>query len=100
MSWWDRKRAERDAKATSAITGIDPRKSSAGVDEQGVKMAIAKGLRQLYDGGVDPVVLVQSYLAGAVWLADNSGITRDELKKAIDMLEMKRERQLIFKPGD
>lgn len=98
-NFWKRRRAERDAKARKIITGIDPSKATSSADEHTVRVQIATMLRQLYDAGIDPVVLVQSYLAGAVWLADNSGISRDQLIEAVKLCAMKSDRQLVYTPG-
>lgn len=99
-NWWKQRRAEREAQAYKTITGVDPRASGVGMEEQSVRMKVATMVRELFDGGADPIVLIQSYLVGAVWLADNCGVSREQLVQLVTSVELKRDRALIFKPGD
>lgn len=99
-NWWKFMREQRNAEHHKTITGVDPRTSAPLMEEEAVRMKVATMLRELFDGGADPLVLIQSYLVGAVWLADNNGVTREQLVKLVTTVELKRERQLIFKPGE
>lgn len=99
-NWWKMRRAEREAEAYKTITGVDPRTSGPQLEEQTVRMKVATMVRELFDAGADPIVLIQSYLVGAVWLADNCGISREQLVKLVTAVELKRDRALIFKPGE
>lgn len=96
--WWKRQRAERSAEAHKLITGVDPRTMRPRMDEHDVLMQVATMIRELFDGGADPILLIQAYMTGAVWLADNSGISREQLVQLVQAIELKRDRSLIFKP--
>lgn len=98
--WWKRKMAiERSAKARGQLEGVNPllRSQDANLHEQ--QLAVGHFVRQCFDGGFDSETLVQSLVVGAIWLADNLGISRDALVEIIRRTELKRERQFIFKPG-
>lgn len=95
--WWKQRRAEANRQAMKTITGVDPATQRPLMDAHDVQMQIGTMVRQLFDGGADPIHLVQCYLMGAVWLADNVGISREQLAKAIHAVESKRD--FIFKPG-
>jgi len=100
MSWWKQKMAiERAAKVRAQLEGVNPllRGQEQNLLEQ--QMAVGHAVRQWFDGGFDSETLVQSLMVGAIWLADNLGISRDALVEVIRRTEMKKERQLIFKPG-
>jgi hypothetical protein len=96
--WWKQKRAAVSADAHKLITGVDPRTSRPLMDEHDVLMQIATMVRELFDGGADPILLIQAYMTGAVWLADNSGISREQLVQLVQAIELKRDRSLIFQP--
>lgn len=96
--WWKHRRAQRNADAHKIITGVDPRTSAPLLEENTVRMQIATMVRELFDAGADPILMIQCYMAGAVWLADNSGVSRDQLVKLVNAIELKRDRSLIFKP--
>lgn len=67
---------------------------------EGQRMQVGHFVRQCFDGGFDSETLVQSLMVGAIWLADNLGISRDALHEIIRRTELKRERQFIFSPGE
>lgn len=97
--WWKKKvAAERAAKARGQIEGINPLLKSADAELQQQRLVVGHHVRQWFDGGFEGETLVQSLMVGAIWLADNLGISRDALHEIIRRTEMKRERQLIFKP--
>lgn len=90
--------AERAAAARKEVEGVNPLLKSADADLQEQRLAVGFAVRRWFDGGMDPETLVQSLLVGAVWLGDNLGISRDALVEVIRRTELKRERELIFKP--
>lgn len=96
--WWKKQRAQVSADAHKTITGIDPRTSAPALEEHAVLVEVASMVRQLFDAGADPIVLIQAYMTGAVWLADNVGISREQLVQLVKAIELKRDRQLIWTP--
>ena len=96
--WWKQKRAERSREAHKLITGVDPLTQRPLMDEHDVLMQVAAMVRQLFDSGADPILLIQAYMTGAIWLADNNGISRDQLCQLVRAVELKSDRSLIFKP--
>lgn len=97
--WWKKKMAaERSAKAREQLEGVSPLLTSAGTSLEEQRLIVGHFVRQCFDGGFDSETLVQSLAVGAIWLADNLGISRDALVEIIRRTEMKSERQLIFRP--
>lgn len=97
--WWKKKMAaERAAKARTQLEGVNPLLRSVDSDLQAQRLAVGHAVRGWFDGGFDSETLVQSLMVGAIWLADNLGISRDALHEIIRRTELKTERQLIFKP--
>lgn len=97
--WWKKKMAaERAAQAREAIEGTNPLLRSQDANLQEQRLVVGHFVRQWFDSGFDSETLVQSLMVGAIWLADNLGISRNALHEIIRRTELKKERQLIFKP--
>ena len=97
--WWRKKlAAERAAKARTEIEGVNPLLRGVDSDLQAQRLAVGHAVRQWFDSGFESETLVQSLVVGAVWLADNLGISRDALVEIIRRTELKKERQLIYRP--
>ena len=97
--WWKKKlAAERSAKARQQLEGVSPLLTSAGTSLHEQQLVVGHFVRQCFDGGFDSETLVQSLMVGAIWMADNLGISRDALVEIIRRTEMKKERPLIYKP--
>lgn len=93
----DRRRIHQDAM-TAEVTGVDPRKSSEGDARAAQRRTIAEMVRQLVDGGFDPMLIIEMFLAGAAFLGDNHGVSRQQLANWITEVRMADGRQLVYVP--
>ena len=90
-----RRRDNMDA-SRKIITGNDPRLATSEDARQAQRFKIAEFVRQAYDGGYDPMVLVEMLLAGAAFVGDNYGVSRQQMAKVICEMRLADERQLIY----
>ena len=81
------------------ITGEDPNKDPLSRDRQAQRQAVAGIVRQLLEKGYDPMVIIEMYIAGAAWLADQVGVSRGQLAHAIKEVQLSGDRSLIWTPG-
>lgn len=84
--------------ATRAITGADLR--STGADAaQSQRFIVGNFIRQLHDAGYDRMILIEMLLAGAAFLGDNYGVSREQMAKVITSIKLSEDRSLIWTPG-
>lgn len=85
--------------ATRVVTGIDPRTSGSEDARQAQRGQIAEVVRSMHDAGYDPMLMIEMLLAGAAYLGDNYGVSRDQMAKVIVQISLSDTRQLIYTPG-
>ncbi len=100
MSWWENRRRLRVDSVSKQLLGDDPRTQVGSDALAAQQFRVGVFVRECYDGGFDPISLIQNLMVGAVFVADNHGVSRDQLIKLIPMIELKKERQLVFDPSD
>lgn len=93
-----RRRVHMD-DARRVITGSDPRMAHSEDARQAMRFQIAEFVRQCWDAGYDPMVMIEMLLAGAAYLGDNVGVSRQQMQKVIGEIQLGQERQLIYTPG-
>lgn len=94
----NRRRIHMD-DARKLITGSDPRMSQGADAEQAMRFTIANFVRECYDAGMNPMVMIEMLLAGAAFIGDNSGVSRQQMQKVIGEIALGPDRQLVFAPG-
>jgi hypothetical protein len=92
-----RRRVHMD-DATRQITGADPRKAHGEDAKQSQRFQIANFVRQVYDAGYDPLVIIEMLLSGAVFIGDNTGVSRQQMAKVVVELAINENRSLIWTP--
>lgn len=96
--WWKQRRRLRVDDASKQTLGVDP-KTQGGADAIAAQQFnVGVFVRQCFDAGYEPITLIQTLLVGAVWLADNVGVSREQLAKVVYAVELKSDRQLIWMP--
>jgi len=95
-AWWRDRRLQRVARTSKHLLG----QNAGGADEEAQQYNVGVFVRACFDGGYDPEVLCRSLMVGAIWIADNINIPRAKLIEMVGLVEMKKERQLIYTPDD
>lgn len=90
------KDAEMD-RVHREIVGVDTSKSSAESDLQAQRRMIAQIVFRLFHQ-CDRITLLQMLLSCACWVADQHGVSRDQLSKLVQMVGM-GDNSLIFDPS-
>lgn len=95
-----RRRLLVDASVKHVIGGDASRQAGAdALNAQSFK--IATFVKQSFDAGFEPANMIRMLLSGACFIADNCGVSRDQLVQAIRMSQAPADAQLIYKPqGD
>lgn len=97
--WFDRKMAKiRVDNAVKHVIGDDPARKGGEDALQAQRFNIASAVRQWFDGGYEPLELIRMLLSGACFVADNVGVTREQLVEVIRAAGPMKDAQLIFKP--
>lgn len=99
-NWWNRRRRLRVDDTSKLLLGPDVLKPAGADDLAAQQYQVGIAIRGWYDAGYNHIGLIQNLLVGACFVADNTGVSREQLAKLIVMVEMKKERQLIYKPDD
>jgi hypothetical protein len=92
-----RRRIHMD-RATHAVLGVDPRTSGSEDARQAQRFQIADVVRQLHDAGYDRMLMIEMLLAGAAFIGDNYGVSREQMAKVIVQISLADSRQLIIAP--
>lgn len=90
-----RRRVHMD-DARRMVTGVDVSKSASEDDKQAQRFKLAEVHRQFYDAGFDPLVMIEMMLAGACFFGDNHGVSRQQMAKIIEAIDIGQNRQLIY----
>lgn len=98
-NWFQQQRRLRVDDTIRALQGEDPRKSAGADALAAQQFTVGMAVRSWYDANFDPVSLIQNLLVGACFIADNHGVSREQLAKLIMMVELKSDRQLIYNPN-
>jgi hypothetical protein len=76
--------SERADNAFKAITGVDPRKKHSEAALAAQRQVVARIVFDLYENrGFEWVGLVQMLIAGACFVAEQNGVSRDKLKQVL-----------------
>lgn len=76
--------ADRAADAWREIVGLDPRLSTSEAELAAQRDVVARIVYDLVTNrGFEPITMVQSLIAGAAYLAEQSGVGRDRLKETM-----------------
>lgn len=94
----DKNRGEAD-RVQIEIAGEDPSRSGVSRDRQDQRVLVAEIMRQLLDRGMDRLVLIEAFIAGAAWLGDQEGVSREQMARALVQVSMAEGRSLIFQPS-
>lgn len=89
---------ERAMEALKVVTGSDQLKRASDTDRATQRVTFAQLVRQVYDGGWDRMTLIESLLAGACFLADNHGVSRQQLCAFVAELALSKDRELVYAP--
>lgn len=84
--------------AQRAIVGEDPMKRSHIADRQQQRELVAEIVTNLLKGGMAPEVLIEMLIAGAAWLGDNFGVSRQQMGDFLRDVKLGAERSLIWTP--
>ena len=98
-SWWERRRRLRVDETSKQLLGPDTLKPAGADDLASQQFQVGVFVRQCVDAGFDQLSLLQNLLVVSVWLADQIGVSREQIAKTVHAIEMTRDRQLIYKPG-
>jgi len=95
---------DRADDAAAIITGVDPRKSVSGAELAAQRDVVARIVFDLVNNrGFEPIGLIQMFVAGAAFLADNAGISRDKLREyicdAVDGAKLPEDASIVLRPG-
>jgi len=84
-------------KQASSIIGDDEKRKATSDDERAQSFAIAKFTQECFDAGFDPVNQIRMFLVGAIWLADQCGVSREQM---IEVLRVARapDVETVIKP--
>lgn len=85
--------------AARVVTGTDPRLAHSEDARQTMRYQIANFVRQIYDAGYDPLVIIEMLLSGAAFVGDNHGVSRQQMAKVIVELAVRGDRSLIWVPS-
>jgi hypothetical protein len=99
-SWWENRRLLRAKATTEALLGENPATRGSSDDLAAQQFKVGMFVRACFDGGFDRISLIQNLLVGACFIADNFGVSRQQLSEVILAIELKKDRQMIYKPGD
>lgn len=71
--------------------------NTSGEDEkQAQRFKLAEFVRQAYDAGFDRMIMVEMLLAGACFIGDNHGVSRQQMAKVVEAISLGENRQLIY----
>lgn len=94
---------DRADDAAKIITGVDPRKTTSAAELAAQRQVVARIVFDLVNNrGFEPEGLIQMFIAGAAFLADNAGISRDNLKeylcRAVDGARLGELSSIVVRP--
>lgn len=83
MSEGEDRRAENAAEAWKSITGEDPRRGTESMSVLDQRRFVAERVREIVDKGFSPYVVIEMLIAGAAFLGDNFGVSRERMAHAL-----------------
>ena len=87
-----------DATRQIDPAGDNPRASQAEDDLAAQRFQIASVVRQMHDAGYHPLTMIEMLLAGAAFLGDNYGVSRQQMQRVIGEVTLGADRSLIWTP--
>lgn len=98
MTTGDQKRKVLVDAASAHIIGAAESRQSGADAIRAQSFQIATAVKQWFDGGYEPANMIRMLLSGACFLADNCGVSREQLIKVITMATAPSDAELIWKP--
>lgn len=95
----EKKRRIRVDEAVKHVIGDSNRVGTGSDAERAQSFVIAKFVRECFDAGFEPLNMIRMLCAGACFLADNSGVSREQLVEVIRAAKLMPGRELIFDPS-
>jgi hypothetical protein len=84
--------------ATKQVTGEDVRLKGSADEQAAQRYQVAEFIKSIHDAGYNPLIIIEMMLAGAAFLGDNYGVSRQQMATVIVEIALSDQRTLIWTP--